>query len=119
AGTWNKTIIQTGSEFNRNPRTDGSGADHAPGASTVSIYSGLINGAACVGNVRTDTNLGTYGVAANFQIEGEDRRLRFNDVARTITTMAGSPDIVTNGVSLMKPDGSGGWVPKLKVAKNV
>lgn len=123
AGTWNKTIIQTGSEFNRNPRTDASGADHAPNASTVSIYSGMINGAACVGNVVTDPGnnnyRGTYGVSANFQIEGENRKLRFNDVARTITAMAGSPDIVTNGVSLMKPDGTGGWVPKLKVANNV
>ncbi len=125
AGTWPSTIIQIGSEFNRAPRADGSGSDHGVRGSNITLISGHFDQARVIGNILvsppslTANYRGTWGVAAtNYRIGSENRAIRYNDIARTITALTGCADIVANGSSLLKPSGQF-WVPVIPEAKNV
>ena len=70
------TLIYWASEFNRSPRTDGSGADHGVKAAHVNILSGRIRAFKLVGNIYKNgagetlvynkNYLGTWGVGAPF-----------------------------------------------------
>lgn len=124
AGTWDSTIVQIGSEFNRAPRADGTGSDHGVRGSNMTLISGMFQKAQAIGNIlvappSTSSNyLGTWGVATNYKVGNETRRIRYNDIARTISAMTGCADIVANGSSLVKPSGSQ-WVAINPEAKNV
>lgn len=124
AGTWDTTIVQIGSEFNRAPRADGTGSDHGVRGSNMTLISGMFQKAQAIGNIlveppSTSANYrGTWGVATNYKVGSETRRIRYNDIARTISAMTGCADIVANGSSLVKPSGSQ-WVAINPEAKNV
>lgn len=107
-GKFDKTIIHIGAEFNRQPRIDGSGADHGVSGSCASLISGAFNQFDIIGNVETDpqgsaTYVGTWGVAAHYNLGGMDRPIQVNDVAYTAALMMGlNPNgLVTNARSLV------------------
>lgn len=123
AELFDRTVIHTGSEFNRSPRIDGSGSDHGVTGSGCSIISGMLAEGGVVGNLKinkaaTSNYQGTWGLAADFEMEGMNRPLQVNDVALTLTSMLGVENVVTNGRSLLQPK-NGKWVLKKKEAKNV
>lgn len=121
---FDKTIIHISSEFNRIPRADGSGSDHGVGGGSATLMSGLFNEVAFIGNIKkgseTGNNPGTWGLAADWEFEdGSKRPIKVNDIARSITAMTNSSDIVANGYSLVKPTGTGLWIPKKAGGSNV
>lgn len=121
---FDKTIIHLSSEFNRIPRVDGSGSDHGVSGSSATVISGLFNEVAVVGNVKKDGpnagNIGTWGFAADWTFEDQVKRpIKVNDIARSITAMTNSADVVANGYALVKPAGNGFWIPKKSGGSNV
>lgn len=58
-GLWNESVILYGSEFNRDPRPDGSGSDHGWRGNVYTLMSGVIDGPYYVGN--TSTAFGSAG----------------------------------------------------------
>ncbi len=120
---FDRTVIHISSEFNRTPRADGIGSDHAFMGSNTTLISGMVQGPSVVGNIQkahyTNSYQGTFGVAAPYSLDGYDRPIQTNDVVRTITAMLGVEDIVTNGYSLLAPGGGGGWKVRKEEAKNV
>lgn len=116
---WNSTVIHVASEFNRISFEGGS--QHHPGGSTATLFSGLISAPAVIGNIAINGASGgaTDGISAPYRIGSSNRPIILNDVARTITTMMGVEDVVTNGNALMAPKGDGTWVPVSEVANNV
>lgn len=122
-GLFNQTVIHISSEFNRNPRQDGSGADHGFVGSSSSIISGMINQFGLIGNVfkdgrRNSTNsyVGTWGSAAPFANFG--RPIYVQDIANTIAVMLGLTRLPSdNGKILL--NAANGWKPLTAEAKNV
>ncbi len=121
-GIFDRTVIHLGSEFNRNPKTDGTGSDHGVSSSGASLISGMIGQCAVIGNIQKATSSssykGTIGVAKPYVLEGYDRPIQVNDVARTVSAMLGVEDVTTNGRSLLAPSGQF-WIPKKPEAENV
>ena len=70
---------------------------------------------AVIGNVSINSGSlvypGTWGLAANYQLDGFDRPIQQNDVARQLSLMMGVSDVVTNGMILLQKDSSG-WTPR-------
>lgn len=60
---FDRSVVSFASEFNRMPRTDGSGADHGWQGSNYTMFSGAIDEMLVCGNVKTDSKLGTWGLA--------------------------------------------------------
>ncbi len=123
-GLFDTTIIHISSEFNRIPRSDGSGSDHGVDGSSATLMSGMFNEVAYIGNIKqgssTGDNPGTWGLAADWDFgDGLKRPIKVNDIARSITAMTNSRDIVANGYSLVKPNGAGLWAPKKAGGRNV
>ena len=118
-----KTLIHIATEFNRAPRTNGSGADHGVSGSNTTLISGMIKGPFVIGNIKRNSGssnyAGTWGVAAPFQLDAEVRPIKVNDIARTISSMLRTNDVVTNGFSLLNPADTIRWEPKVKKADNV
>tara|TARA_Y100001935_G_scaffold250399_1_gene250470 strand:+ start:3029 stop:4663 length:1635 start_codon:yes stop_codon:yes gene_type:complete len=118
-GIFDQSIIHVTGDFNRNPRQDGSGADHGIEGSNATIISGKINSPMVIGNLsKNSRGLGTWGGSASLNFGPEQRPIKVNDVARTITSMLGVQDVVSNGFPLMKYQG-GIWVPQYEEAENV
>jgi hypothetical protein len=121
-GLFERTVIHISAEFNRTPKADKSGADHAFMGSNATLISGMIGAPAVVGNIQKasydNTYQGTFGVATSYELGGLNRPIQVNDVARTITAMLGVDDIVTNGRALLAPTG-GKWLARKEEAKNV
>lgn len=122
-GLFSNTVLHLASEFNRSPLASGQGSDHGYFASNATVISGMIKNVSVVGNIQkasyNDSYKGTFGVAANYNTAGENRPIRVNDVALTITSMLGAEPVITNGRSLLAPNKNGDWTPILDEAKNV
>lgn len=106
---FDKTLIQFGSEFSRNPRANGSGSDHGFKGSSVLLISGMIAKTTVVGNIKSDTSpnyLGTWGLAANHPLNDNKYPFRINDIAKTVCGMLGVRDVVNNGVYILKNNGT-------------
>jgi hypothetical protein len=115
-GLFDNTVLHLSSEFNRSPRTDGSGSDHAFYGSNATLISGMIKNVSVIGNIQKESYnsryRGTFGVAAKYNTFGENRPIRVNDVALTVTAMLGAEPVVTNGRSLLALDSKkGAWAP--------
>lgn len=82
---FDNTIISVNSEFNRTPRTDGSGADHGWQGSNYSIFSGMVDQLTVVGNIKSN-NLGTWGLAAPLD-ELNGREAIIGNVSSTISNL--------------------------------
>lgn len=109
---FDKTIIQFGCEFGRNPTVDGSGSDHAPAGSSALIISGMIAKTAVIGNTQTDTNTrhkGTWGLSAPHPVTESNRSIRINDLAKTICGMLNIKNVSNNGVYILRNIGGSQW----------
>jgi hypothetical protein len=60
ANIWNDTVVAVGSEFNRSPKNDGSGADHGFRGASLQLYSGCIPGPMVLGNIAQDASPTIY-----------------------------------------------------------
>lgn len=116
---FDKSVIHISAEFNRIPRVDGSGSDHGIIGSNATLISGKFNKPEVIGNIKINTAgaRGTWGESATYFPNG-NMAIRVNDVARSVSSMLGVADIVSNGDSLVKQSGNF-WVPKKSEANNV
>lgn len=108
-GQFKDTLIHIGSEFNRNPRTDGSGSDHGFNGSSTLLISGMIKKTLVVGNITRDNQgeyQGTWGLAANHPISKNEFPIRNNDIVKTVCSMLGLNNVATNGRSILFNSGS-------------
>ncbi|MGB0452883.1 MAG: DUF1501 domain-containing protein [Bacteriovoracaceae bacterium] len=89
---FNRSIIQVGGDFGRNPRTDGAGTDHDGNACSTLILSGMFDKFNVFGNTireHSDGNhVGTYGKGAVMESLGGER-LHVGHIMSSIATMAG------------------------------
>lgn len=119
---FNQTVVHLGGEFNRMPRPDMGGSDHAPIAGSGTIWSGIVQGPLVIGNVRQNapsaTYPGSYGWAAP-SING--RNMDIGDLANALTTMLGIPEIVRRGASeqVIALNGAGKVVSRIGQATQV
>jgi hypothetical protein len=98
---YDQTLIHTTSDFNRIPRTDGSGSDHGFSGCATSVFSGRIKQTLVVGNVAQNISArGTWGEAANVSALG-DRKINLGNVASTICSIFDLPTPAQNDSSLV------------------
>ncbi len=118
---WNETIINVSGEFNRSPRTDGSGSDHNYQGANYTFYSGAIKGPAVVGNIKKSTGnagyTGTWGFGAPID-ELSSQQLTLGHGAATIATMLRVPSPIT-AVSGVVSETAGEIKPIIPNGKNV
>ncbi|AGH95496.1 DUF1501 domain-containing protein [Pseudobdellovibrio exovorus] len=123
-GLFNRTVIQFGSEFNRNAKADGSGSDHGFLGGSALLISGMIPKTTVVGNIKHDTATayaGTWGLAELHPLTNKEFPLRINDIAKTVCGMLNVRNVANNGVYVLKTNGSTweSYGPTLGEAKNV
>jgi hypothetical protein len=124
ASMFDDTVIHIASEFNRGPRSDGSGSDHGPAGSNSTLISGKIHKTQVLGNIKAQgldipTYASTWGVASPYHFPGgESRVIMPKDVAMTITSMLDASPVTANGYNLLAPENGNGWVAKVKEARN-
>ena len=84
---FDKTLIAVTSEFNRIPKTNGSGADHGWEGSNYTVFSGMIEELQVVGNVKVDIgSRGTWGLAGGLTEIG-GRAAIIGNVASTVSNL--------------------------------
>ena len=85
---FDKTVIAITSEFNRNPRMDGSGCDHGFEGSNYTVFSGMVEELSVAGNIKVNdgNRLGTWGVAAGMPELG-GRVAIIGNAASTVANM--------------------------------
>jgi Protein of unknown function (DUF1501) len=72
---FNETVVHVSAEYGRNPSNDPAnlGSDHAPGATSMTLFSGAIKNPIFIGNISvgasTGTYMGTWGTAATTQTQ--------------------------------------------------
>ena len=114
---YDKTVIQFGAEFNRNPNIDGSGSDHGFKGGSALIMSGMITKTSVIGNTKADTEAryaGTWGLAANHPVRNSKTPIRMNEVVITVCKMLGIDPFqnrVTNNGSVLLQEDGGLWKP--------
>lgn len=98
---YDQTLIHTTSDFNRIPRTNGSGSDHGFNGCSTSVFTGRIKQTMVVGNIlQNGTTRGTWGEAANNTSLGE-RKINLGNVASTICSIFDLPTPAKNDASLV------------------
>lgn len=87
---WNNTILHVSSEFDRVPRSDLFGTEHAPDSNVHSLFSGAFNKFRLVGNVKAQgrpSDLlfnGTFGAAGIVSTAAGSKILNLEHAAATI-----------------------------------
>ncbi len=119
---WKKIFVDYGGEFNRNPRNDGSGSDHAFTGKSVSLYSGAIaNGPIVLGNLAkgstTGEHMGTWGAGAPVSQLGQTMGL--NHMAATIAHLLDVKSPVTSAASVVNLSSEGIITPAIELTKIV
>ena len=122
-GLWENTVIHLTGEFNRTPRSDGKGSDHASSANAMTIVSGAITKPIFIGNIASDSSnsyyQGTWGSAAPVSTSTGTRIITNDACASTVATLLGIQSPV-RAVPLVSLDASGVGVTSLAEApKNV
>jgi hypothetical protein len=71
---FNETLVHVSSEYGRSPVHNGNGSDHAPGATSMTLFSGAIKKPIFIGNTLINSGgnqyIGTWGTGAETRIEG-------------------------------------------------
>ncbi len=111
-GMWDKTLIYVSSEYGRSPRDDGTGSDHAPGASAFTMMSGAISRPLFIGNIKADDSptsiyRGTWGVAAPAATETGSKIITNNIAASTAAAILGVQNPLSQSSSIVAVDSSG------------
>jgi hypothetical protein len=98
---YDQTLIHTTTDFNRIPRTNGSGSDHGYNGCATSVFSGRITQPIVTGNIAQGANsVGTWGAAAANSSLG-DRKINLGNVASTICSIFELPSPAKNDSSLV------------------
>ena len=119
---WGETVINVSGEFNRRPRADGTGADHAHEAGSYTLYSGCVSGPKIIGNIKATNGEnpypGTWGFCAPIPTLG-GQALDAGYASASIATMLRTPSPLTARSSVPEEDANGKIVPKIELAKIV
>lgn len=106
---FDQTLIQYGAEFNRSPRQDGSGADHAAYATSFSMFSGSIEGPQIIGNIALDNNhssyYGTFGRGA-INPDMSRRPIGLGNLVATQAAILGVENPSPNNSSVVRASGN-------------
>lgn len=95
ANLFNQTVVHLGGEFNRMPRPDLVGSDHAPTAGSATIWSGMVQGPLVIGNIAKDSPIATYpGTWGHGVSTVAGRPLDLGDIHNAIATMLGLPQVL-------------------------
>jgi hypothetical protein len=98
---YDKTLIQTTTEFNRIPRNDGSGSDHGFNGSATSLFTGRIKEPIVVGNILVNgSSRGTWGEGAPSSALGQ-QKVNLGNVVSTICSIFELPTPAPNNPSLV------------------
>ncbi len=89
---WEQTVVEVSAEYDRSPRNDIDGSDHAPGSNIMTIMSGAITKPVFIGNILVNSGtgdyLGTWGQGAPVQTDfGSGVRITNEHVASTVATL--------------------------------
>ncbi|MCB0393103.1 MAG: DUF1501 domain-containing protein, partial [Bdellovibrionales bacterium] len=106
-GKFQDTVIDVGGEFNRNPRNNGSGADHGSAGGSMALYTGMLNSPMVLGNIYRDRGgnySGTWGQGAPISQYGIP--LDIGHWGSTIATLLGVPSPVTARPSIVSVNGN-------------
>lgn len=115
---FDRTVMTVTSEFNRNPRTNGSGSEHGPKGSNYTVFSGMVEELMVVGNIKTnENNVGTWGVAGNIDELGK-RPALIGNAASTVAMMLEVKSPTPNDQSFVHKE-NGKVKFSLKTLKNV
>lgn len=117
---FNETVIVTGGEFGRNPRTSGQGSDHGYRGSSSSIYSGAITSPLILGNIKNGTATGDYAGTwgQGTSVAELGKQVDLGHWASTIATLLRVPSPITASQSLVAVV-NGQVVPLVELAKQV
>jgi hypothetical protein len=120
ANLFEETVIHLAGDFNRSPRTDGSGSDHGFNANSVAVFSGALPAKLqLVGNILTNNPdkvySGTWGAAAGMDyLSG--RTMGIGNIASTVSDLLRVESPTKNDASLFPKSGS---FDAIDEAKNV
>lgn len=115
---YDKTLIQTTTEFNRIPRNDGSGSDHGFNGCATSFFTGRIKEPIVVGNILVGSARGTWGEGASSSaLSGQNVNL--GNVASTICSIFELPSPASNNPSLVNLDNKTKTVTAVSKPSNV
>lgn len=116
---WSEVVVHVGGDFARSARPDLGGSDHGWQASTMSLFSGAINGFKCFGNLLSNHNIfdprdtshpGLWGSGG--LIPGLDSSTghvaQIGNFASTLCTLLGVPSPADNFHSLISYSASSG-----------
>jgi len=87
-----ETLVHVSAEYGRSPDDTGNGSDHAPGATSMTFFSGAIQEPTFIGNIRINSGVGPY-----MGTWGSAAPVMTNDGTRVITKKnvgAGVADIL-------------------------
>ncbi len=116
---FNQTAIAVTSEFNRNPRSSGTGADHGWRGANYTVFSGMVNQLTVLGNVRSDSSnnyLGTWGLSAPMSELG-GREAILGNCLSTISAMVDVKTPMPNDRSFVRKQ-NGSIVPVMTSCQN-
>lgn len=122
-GLWDKTVINCGAEFNRQPATDGSGSDHAFRGASLAVYSGIVDGPHILGDIAQNSNPtaaeGTWGDGVvQTWLTNEKSTLNLGNMSATVAQLLGVKSPVTASETLLYVSG-GKIIPRLNPGKIV
>jgi hypothetical protein len=105
-GLWNDSVILWGSEFNRDPRMDGSGSDHGWRGNVYTLLSGAIDGPYYVGNTSTIAGSSAPTKIGSSEVDSVVRGY----VASTVSTLARIQSPASNNSSFLTLTQGGTYV---------
>ncbi len=123
SAAWEQTVLHVSSEFDRMPRNDQIGSEHASDSNVHAMFSGAINKFMLVGNIKvnarpTSPNTdGTFGAAGLTNTNFGMQNLNLEHAASTVCSLLGvaSP---TRARTLIVP-GTSGFQSEAEPPKNV
>jgi hypothetical protein len=89
---WTETVVHVSAEYDRSPRDDMGGSDHAPESNSMSLFSGAIKEPLFIGNIKVDgrpggTYKGTWGAAAPVLTDAGTRTITNEAAAASIASL--------------------------------
>ena len=92
---WEQTVVEVSAEYDRSPRDDQTGSDHAPDSNTVTLFSGAIKEPLFMGNIKVNardsmTTKGTWGATAPARTDFANELIVTNEhVASSVAKLLG------------------------------
>lgn len=109
--SFNNTVIKLAGDFNRSPRTDGTGSDHGFLGQVTTVFSGKVSSPLIIGRVYKNppasyvgnNYLGSWGVGAPIDVDGTGAvTLTPGHVTSSVCSLLGIASPAVNNSSLIK-----------------